>query len=311
MHKGANAKVSVLINSFNGERYLKQAIESVYKQSFLDWEIVFIDNCSNDSTSDIAKNYDHKLKYFKLDKNISLGQARQFGIEKCKGRFIAFLDDDDFWETTKLEKQLKLFDKNSSLGLVYTDAIYFESSIKKFRLYEKRRNYVGKVFANFLVDYPLCLSSVMISKSSLKDPLICFNPILRVAEEFDVFLRISLKWEVACINEPLTYYRVHDQSLSSKNPELFFHEMKIIFDSLKKNLFGNDLISLNNGYQKLNESIAIYLWKNGDSLKARKKLWGNNFRLSSFILILFTFFPYFLIRKLYDYYLYIKIRLVI
>ena len=80
--------VSVLMNCFNGAQFLKEAINSVYAQTYSDWEIIFVDNCSTDESQKIANSYDSKIKVFETDKNIPLGAARNFGIKQCSGRIL-------------------------------------------------------------------------------------------------------------------------------------------------------------------------------------------------------------------------------
>ena len=80
----------------NGEKYLKQALLSIFNQTYQNWEIIFIDNCSNDKSSIIAKSFDSKkINYFFLEKKVTLYEARNYALTKCKGEFVSFLDVDD------------------------------------------------------------------------------------------------------------------------------------------------------------------------------------------------------------------------
>ena len=89
--------VSIVMNCFNGERFLKEAIDSIYNQTYENWEIIFWDNSSSDNSALIAKSYDQKLKYFRSDKTTLLGVARDMAIKKAHGKFVAFLDTDDLY----------------------------------------------------------------------------------------------------------------------------------------------------------------------------------------------------------------------
>ena len=91
--------VSIIMNCFNGEEFLCEAIDSVYAQSYTNWEIIFWDNASTDQTASIAKSYDKKLKYFRTSKTTSLGEARVAATKKARGKYLAFLDVDDkkYW----------------------------------------------------------------------------------------------------------------------------------------------------------------------------------------------------------------------
>ena len=101
--------VSIIINCFNGEKYLRDTFSSVLKQTYSNWEIIFWDNKSNDSSTKIFNEFkDSRFKYFMSDKHTSLYEARNNAIEKSKGEIIAFLDTDDWWSEEKLEN-LKYF----------------------------------------------------------------------------------------------------------------------------------------------------------------------------------------------------------
>ena len=103
--------VSVIVNCFNGEKYLKEALASVLNQSYENWEIIFWDNQSNDKSSIIFKSYkDKRFKYYYASQHTLLYDARNQAIEKSSGDFIAFLDTDDFWEKNKLELQMPFFE---------------------------------------------------------------------------------------------------------------------------------------------------------------------------------------------------------
>ena len=99
--------VSIIVNCFNGEKFLAEALESVINQTYQNWEIIFWDNASTDNSSHIAKSYDRRLKYFKSNINTSIGEARYSAITKAKGNYICFLDCDDVFVETKLEIQIK------------------------------------------------------------------------------------------------------------------------------------------------------------------------------------------------------------
>ena len=96
--------VSILVNCYNGERYLNQCINSIINQSYKNWELIFWDNCSTDNSSKIIKNYkDKRVKIFKSKTFNRLYKARNLAIKKCKGKYICFLDVDDMWLKKKLE----------------------------------------------------------------------------------------------------------------------------------------------------------------------------------------------------------------
>ena len=111
--------VSIIMNCFNGEKYLKEALESITNQTYENWELIFWDNLSTDNSKKIFKSFnDKRFKYFLAEKHTVLYEARNLAIKKTKGEFIAFLDTDDIWIKEKLEEQIKFF-SNKNIGLVY------------------------------------------------------------------------------------------------------------------------------------------------------------------------------------------------
>ena len=112
---GQESRVSVIMNCYNGEEYLREAIDSVYAQSYKNWEIIFWDNASTDGTSQIAQSYDSRLRYFRADVNTHLGPARNMALAKAKTTYIAFLDSDDWWMPNKLEVSLRYLERGADL----------------------------------------------------------------------------------------------------------------------------------------------------------------------------------------------------
>ena len=90
-----NISVSIIMNCFNGEEFLVEAIDSVFNQTYTDWEIIFFDNASTDGSREIAKSYGSKLKYFRINKTVPLGEARNKAITNASGKYLAFLDCDE------------------------------------------------------------------------------------------------------------------------------------------------------------------------------------------------------------------------
>ena len=104
--------ISVVINCYNGEKFIDKSIQSVLRQTYNKWELVFWDNASSDNSSKIYNTYkksDKRLKYFRSAVHEKLYKARKRAIEKCKGEYFAFLDVDDWWEEKKLEIQIPYY----------------------------------------------------------------------------------------------------------------------------------------------------------------------------------------------------------
>lgn len=119
-----NPLVSIITPSFNSEKYIADTIKSIQDQTYTNWEVIIVDDCSADKTvsiiSEIAQ-FDKRIQLFQLEKNSGTGIARNYALSKAKGSYVAFLDSDDLWKQTKLEKQIDFMLKNH---LPYTFSFY-------------------------------------------------------------------------------------------------------------------------------------------------------------------------------------------
>ena len=204
------------MNCLNGERYLPQAMDSVFGQTYDNWEIVFWDNGSTDASAEIAKSYGDRIRFFYNEKTVPLGKARNLCMAKAKGDFIAFLDSDDIWFPDKLEKQIPLFEKDAEVGLVFSDAIYFNENGNLCQIYKKFKPPRGKIFRELFRKYFLCMTAVTLRKSAIEG-LSWFNERIRLFEDADFFLRVALRYKLDYCDEPLVKYRVRPDSGTIKD----------------------------------------------------------------------------------------------
>lgn len=222
--------VSVIINCYNGADFLRNAIESIYAQSYQNWEIIFWDNASTDESAKIAKSFDSRLKYYASDQNVPLGEARNFALEKVTGKYIAFLDCDDSFLPSKLNVQVQLME-TSNFGMAYCGAIIIDDrgKILSERLPKNRSGYI---FSNLLINYEINMQSVMLRKSFLDERLLKFNTSLRFCPDYNLFMRISSLSEVGVLNCALVVYRRSSSSLSSRMVDVVSNEMKYTLDEV-------------------------------------------------------------------------------
>lgn len=208
-------KISILMNCFNGETYLKEALDSIYAQTFTDWEIIFIDNASTDKSAEIAKSYDARIKYHQTQETIPLYAARNHGLQYACGQFITFLDVDDSWKPEKLSQQLRIMEKYPQVNLICTG--YFRKN-EQSGTHTRHAAYRSKflTFSEALNNYPVSLSSVMLRYNNELKNIVRFEPTLNLTGDYELFIKLIYKYKAYFIAKPLVTLRVHSTNLSAK-----------------------------------------------------------------------------------------------
>lgn len=208
-------KISVIIPTYNRCKIVCEAIDSVLAQTYPVYEIIVVDDGSKDNTkSFIRKKYCSKIRYI-YQKNMGPAAARNLGIKKSKGDWIAFLDADDLWEKNKIEKQVIYLIKlnNDSIGLIDTFAkiTNFSGRIKGFT--NKIKN--GDCFTQMLyLNVINTTSSVLINKKVFKK-VGFLNEKFRGVEDHEFWLRLAAEFKIYTVPHFLTIYRTHDGNISS------------------------------------------------------------------------------------------------
>ena len=285
--------VSVIMNCLNSSRDLREAMDSLMAQTFSDFEVVFWDNCSTDESPAIAQSYGEKVRYFRGESIVPLGEGRNLALAQARGRYLAFLDCDDLWKPTKLERQVALFEANPRVGLVCTDTEIFDGKRVFKRLFAETSPQRGMAFAALMQRQWISMSSAMVSRealTSLSAEKISsgqginggwFDQSLNVCEEADVFYRIAHDWELDHVDEPLTLWRVHGANTTFRKFGQFADETLRILEKHRELYSGYDqqyaelveLMTRRAAFQK-----AVALWREGHNSAARKAIlpWRNS-----------------------------------
>lgn len=221
--------ISVIINCFNGQKFLKKTLSSLRKQTYKNWELIFWDNHSTDNSKKIFKTFkDKRFKYFKSKSHSALYDARNKAVKKSKGEFLCFLDCDDWWVSTKLEEQIKLFNKKN-VGLVYSKLFIFSEKNKKKKVFKKIAH-SGFITEKILQDHSIGFVTALIRKKSYLS-VKGFNSKYNISGDFDFILKISLRWKILCCDKILAYYRIHQNNLSKKMRSAEIKELENILKS--------------------------------------------------------------------------------
>ena len=229
--------VSIITPMYNAEQYIGQTIDSVISQTYQNWEMIIVDDCSNDRSSEIVLEYynkDNRIKYFKNSNNFGVSYSRNVAIKYANGKYISFLDSDDLWHHKKLEKQVEFMKKKgiafSFCGCDVIDANGNRTS--KVRRAVKRVDYKKLLKGNAIP----CLT-VMIDVTQIKEINMPNIP----HEDYATWLNILKNGIVAYgLDETLASYREGNNSISSDK----FKAMKWTWDIYNKNQGLNMMASL-------------------------------------------------------------------
>lgn len=223
--------VSVIMNCYNGEKYLREAIDSIYAQTYKNWEIIFWDNCSIDRSAVIAQSYGKKIKYFYGEENIPLGGARNKAIKQTNGIYITFLDCDDLYLKNTLELLVNKIE-NTGFNFCYGGINQIDLNgkiINKFTPNNKDGYSLPYLLENFNINVPSCI----INKKFLNENKLNFDDEFFASEEYNLFMKIAtLSKGMGIINQPISHYRVYQNSLTNKSMKYWANERESTLNQL-------------------------------------------------------------------------------
>lgn len=255
--------VSVIIHTYNNEKLIGETIESVLNQIYKDYEIIVVDDGSVDGTRDALMPYIQKIRYH-YKENGGIASAKNTGISLSEAEFVAFLDHDDLWVPDKLQLQMECFSKNPQVGLVYAKYASFRDG-RELRT-KPEKGYSGWIFKELLSKSFIQTSTVVVRKECL-DAVGPYDESFSLGDEYDMFLRISRRFQCGFVDKGLTRYRVHDSN-ASNNDFLFDNENLGVYKKIYDNFTDLD------GEEKkiLRKRIASYSMKVAEGLNSQGKL---------------------------------------
>ena len=251
-------KISIIIPSYNNGDLIGRAIKSVLNQTYSFWELIIVDNFSKDQTDDVIKSFtDNRIKKLKINNKGVIAASRNLGIKNSNGKYIAFLDSDDWWVNKKLE--MSMFYLNKGFDLVYHD-LFLVKSIKAKYFFRKvgSRKLKKNIFEDLIENGNAIPNSSVVLKRSLlmKINLISENLDLIGWEDFDCWLRLSLQSKkFKLINKTLGFYWLGDDNMS--NPK---RTIDNLYSFEHHYLKPNELMTPN--WVKYSYGISYYKTKN-------------------------------------------------
>lgn len=296
MHNGKKMpKVSIVLPTYNGAKYIQQSIDSCLNQTYKNVELIIVDDCSTDETSDIIKSYeDERIKYIRHEKNKDLPTALNTGFKKAKGEYLTWTSDDNYYSEDAIEKMVSVLNKKNH-SFVYCDHYRFKDEnpeeLRNIKLADasklNEKNTVGACF---------------LYSKKVKEAVGDYDVDAASAEDFDYWLRVSKKFSMYHLNETLYFYREHSKSISLSR----YYEVRAatVLVQMKNNVLNVNMAtdSLLNlmAHKRINNILSSYNKEHAFSHKKKEKnniLNKSSGQSSSQNYLKFFTWPLFLINK--------------
>lgn len=287
--------ISVVIASYNHATYIKEAIFSVLKQTYQNFEIIITDDGSTDNSCEIIRSInDSRIKLFVFEKNKGACIAMNHCILNAKGDYIAVMNSDDVWEHDKLEKQIQVFIQDPSIDAVFSNAAFFNENLKEFEnkpsyfdIFNQNNRSQGEWLRRFFFEGNcLCHPSILIKKSCY-DILGLYDNRYRQLPDFDMWIKFCKHFKLFIIPEKLVKFRVLDGDKNASSPSEV-----------------NQIRGKNEGYfimKDFFDQMSIEIFKEGFStlLKNPEFITQEEFEVEKALLYLATPYSVIGIEKLY------------
>jgi glycosyltransferase involved in cell wall biosynthesis len=201
--------VSIITPTYNCGEYIAETIESIQAQTYQNWEMLIVDDCSTDNTDEVVASFtDQRIKFFKNEKNSGAALTRNRAMREAQGEWIAFLDSDDLWDSQKLEKQLGFMNKNGYV-FSYHEYVKIDEESKPLNIYVSGPEVVTKC-KMYNYGYPGCLTFMYSAKAmgliQIKD--------IKKNNDYAILLKLCKKADCYLLKENLAQYRIRKKSIS-------------------------------------------------------------------------------------------------
>lgn len=236
--------VSIITPTYNCEKFIAETILSVQAQTYQNWEMIIVDDCSTDQTAEIVSSFqekDSRIKYFHNTTNKGSAISRNIALQNAKGKWIAFLDSDDLWHPNKLEKQIE-FMKRNNYHFSYTNYCEIDENSKEIGLLITGPNVITEKMMRAYC-WPGCLT-VMYDAQEIG---LMQSIDIKINEEYSIWIKISKKTNCYLLNENLAKYRKHKDSLSNLSYLRLIKWHYLMFrKSEEKSIIKSILLTINN-----------------------------------------------------------------
>jgi len=224
--------VSVVIPVYNGERYLREAIDSVLQQTYPSIEVVAVNDGSTDGSAEVLASYGDRIQVVHQP-NSGVGNARNAGIRACSGEFIGFLDQDDWWLPDKTQKQVNALLADDKVGLVHAPVFYYDNDsgavVSPLNPHARPELLTGPCFERLLLCNGIRNSSAIVRRSVLDHVGLCSPEIAgNTVQDYDLWLRIARVASLAFVPEELSYFRLHPSQGMKNHRQMLTEELRLL-----------------------------------------------------------------------------------
>src|SRR6185312_5827737 len=234
-----NPLVSILVNAYNAEAYLKEALDSALAQTYKNFEVVILDHQSTDQTPEIAKDYaakDARVRHVRPEKRLGIKEGRNELLRQARGDYFTYLDSDDIYMPEKVEEEVSFLELHKDCAAVYCNILYFFDGAPD-KLY--RHSYIfysGPDVFPHLLEKMFITNTAMMMRRGVYDKLGGYNPELGMVEDWEYFLRMAYDgYQIAFLDKDLVRYRLRWDNNTNFARQLVIQESAVnIFKDFKK-----------------------------------------------------------------------------
>jgi teichuronic acid biosynthesis glycosyltransferase TuaG len=231
----ANPLVSIVMSAYNAEKYIGATIDTVLIQTYENWEFIIVNDGSIDHTQEILEAYALKDSRIKVINQVNQGQAagRNNGFKVAKAFWIAYLDSDDLWHPTKLEKQVQVAAENPNCDVIFTEGWnFYNDDLNQRRRYSTQAGHYDNVqFYRAQLDKNIITVCSILVKRTLIELIGGWNEdaVIQGCEDFDYWFRMARSGaNFICLPEQLFYYRIHTSNFSKKRAKMIMAEASVL-----------------------------------------------------------------------------------
>jgi len=225
-NSASSPKVSIIMPTYNRAGYIIETTESIRNQTYQNWELIIVDDGSDDNTEELVTQIkDKRIQFYKAGRIGINGIIKNIGLNKATGELIAFIDSDDLWAATKLEKQVAALQQYPEAGFSLTGGYNFRKPGQPLDFFYKQKDGIkyDNVFISFFKSEPSTTTPSLMLRKECIDICGSFNETKAFAD-VDFILKLALHFKAVILFEPLLYRRLHDDNDSSSNWEKGYHE---------------------------------------------------------------------------------------